>query len=77
MRERLLSSSGLWLIFAIYIIIYGVTSKSFSFRSKGWRPGEERVEFKPNWRQRLLVVFPGILLAIDSLLSLSGWHWRR
>ena len=68
--------SGLILLAAIYSIVYGLTAKTFSFRSRAWRPGDERVEFKPQTRDRLLLVFVGLCLAIVSVLSLSSF-WRR
>ena len=68
--------SGVILVAAIYSIVYGLTAKTFSFRSRAWRPGEERVEFKPQTKDRLVIVFLGLLIAIVSGLSLSAL-WRR
>jgi hypothetical protein len=68
--------SGVILVAAIYSIVYGLTAKTFSFRSRAWKPGEERVEFRPQTKDRLLIVFVGLFFVIVSVLSLSAL-WRR
>jgi hypothetical protein len=68
--------SGVILLVAIYSVVYGLTAKTFSFRSRAWKPGEERVEFKPQTKDRLLIVFVGLVFLIVSVLSLSAL-WRR
>ena len=68
--------SGAMLLIAICSIVYGLAAKTFSFRSRAWKPGEERVAFKPQTKDRLLIVFVGLILVIVSVLSLSAL-WRR
>lgn len=68
--------SGVILLVAIYSIVYGLTAKTFSFRSRAWKPGEERVAFKPQTKDRLLIVLVGLFFVIVSVLSLSAL-WRR
>ena len=68
--------SGAILLVAIYSIVYGLTAKTFSFRSRAWKPGEERVAFKPQTKDRLLIVLVGLFFVIVSVLSFSAL-WRR
>ena len=68
--------SGVILLVAIYSIVYGLTAKTFSFRSRAWKPGEGRVAFKPQTKDRLLIVLVGLFFVIVSVLSLSAL-WRR
>jgi hypothetical protein len=62
--------SGLFLTAGIYSIVHGLTAEKFAFRSKAWKPGEEKSEFVPGWKDRLLIVFVGIVVGAVSLYSL-------
>jgi hypothetical protein len=64
--------SGFGLAAGIYSIVHGLLAKKFAFRSKAWKPGEEKVEFEPSWKDRLLIVFVGVCVAVVSLYSLVG-----
>jgi TRAP-type mannitol/chloroaromatic compound transport system permease small subunit len=55
------------LVGGLYSIVYGLTARTFSFHSRAWKPGEERVEFHPQWKHRLLVALGGVVLVFQSL----------
>ena len=67
-RKEILSGAGLAL--GLYSIVHGLIAETLAFRSKAWKPGEEKVEFAPNWKDRLLIVFGGFCVAVVSLYSL-------
>jgi hypothetical protein len=60
----------------VYSIVYGLTAKTFSFRSRSFT-FEEPSKFIPKWQHRALVVFSGVCMVIFSLLSLLGLHWHH
>ena len=69
--------SGLFLAAGIYSVVHGLTAEKLAFRSKGWKPGEEKREFVPSWKDRLLIVFVGVVVAVSSLYSLLTLARRR
>jgi hypothetical protein len=75
--DKVISVSGLGLILGIYGIVYGLTAETFMFRSRSWWPGQERVRFTPSWRDRLLVVFAGLVVTITSTCSILGFQLRH
>jgi H+/Cl- antiporter ClcA len=60
----------------IYSIAYGLIARQFSFRSRAWWPGQERVKFTPKWYDRTLIVFVGLIVAIVSLCEILGLRLR-
>jgi hypothetical protein len=68
---------ALFLLLGIYSIVHGLMARKFSFRSRGGKIGEERVEFSPRWKDRLLVVFAGLCVAIVSLIEFLGLRGRH
>ena len=70
------SAPALGVALGIYSIVYGLTAKTFRFRSRSFTL-EEPSEFAPKWQHRALLVFLGVCLVIFSLLPLMVLHWRH
>ena len=68
LRKEIISS--LFLAAGIYSVVHGLTAEKFAFRSKGWKPEEEKPAFVPDWKGRLLIVLVGVVIAASSLYSL-------
>jgi hypothetical protein len=68
---------GVLCLAGIYGIVRGLTAEKLTFHPLGWMPGREREEFTLHWYHRVLMVLVGTGLALQSLLSLLGFHWRR
>jgi len=57
--------------------IHGLTAREFTFRRRGWLPGQEKERLQPQWYHRLFVVSVAVVLAVYAYSSLHGVHWRH